>query len=115
MKERRRKPRIEEEDKVTITALSGEENIPQKKIKYHLRKNISESGIGIYINTFLPVDTPIKIEVKLKDTPEIITAFAKVVWIKRFSTHDFCEAGLEFFNTSNEMMQQLRDYISLKL
>jgi c-di-GMP-binding flagellar brake protein YcgR len=115
MKERRRKPRIPEEDKITITAISGEENIPQKKFNYHLSKNISESGIGIYSNTFLPVDTQIRIEVKLKDSPKKIIAFAKVIWIKRFSTNDFCEAGLEFFNTSNAVMQQLKDYISLKL
>lgn len=115
MRERRRKPRIQEEEKITITAISGKEKISQKKVNYHLSKNISESGIGIYINTFLPVDTQIKIEVNFKDSPKIITAFAKVMWVKRFSTNDFCEAGLEFFNTSDEMMRQLKDYISLKL
>ena len=112
--ERRRTPRIKEENKVTVTIISGEENIPKKIINYYLSKNISESGIGIHANIFLPVNTQIKIEVTLKDSPQIITAFAKVIWIKRFSTNDFCEAGLKFFNTSNEMIQQLEDYISLK-
>jgi c-di-GMP-binding flagellar brake protein YcgR len=115
MDERRRKPRINEENKVTITVISGEENIPKKRINYYLSKNISESGIGIHANVFLPVNTQIKIEVTLKDSHKIITAFAKVIWIKRFSTNDFCEAGLKFFNTSNEMIQQLKDYISSKI
>ena len=115
MDERRRKLRIQEENEVTITAISGEENIPKKKINYYLSKNISESGIGIYANIFLPVNTQIKIDVTFKDPPQIITAFAKVIWIKRFSTNDFCEAGLKFFDTSNEMIKQLEDYISSKL
>ena len=115
MDERRRKPRINQENKVTITVISGEENIPKKIINYYLSKNISESGIGIHANIFLPVNTQIKIEVTLKDPPQMITAFAKVIWIKRFSTNDFCEAGLKFFDTSNEMIKQLEDYISSKL
>ena len=44
----------------------------------------------------------------------MITAFAKVIWIKSFSNVGFHEAGLEFFNTSNEIIQQLEDYISWK-
>ena len=115
MDERRRTPRIKEENKVTITVISGEENIPKKIINYYLSKDISESGIGIHTNIFLPVNTQIKIEVALKDPSQMITAFAKVIWIKRFSSNDFCEAGLKFFNTSNEMIQQLEDYISSKL
>jgi len=115
MDERRRKPRIQEENKVTITVISGKENIPKKIFNYYLSKNISESGIGIHANIYLPVNTQIKIEVTLKDPPQMITAFAKVIWIKRFSTNDFCEAGLKFFNTSQEMIQQLEEYISSKI
>jgi Tfp pilus assembly protein PilZ len=115
MDERRRMPRIKEENKVTITVVSGEENLPKKIINWYLSKDISKSGIRIQTNIFLPVNTQLKIEVTLKDPPQMITAFAKVIWIKRFSTNDFCEAGLKFFNTSNEMIQQLEDYISSKL
>ena len=114
MDERRRTPRIKEENKVAITVISGEGNIP-KKINYYLSKDISKSGIRIQTNIFLPVNTQLKIEVTLKDPHRMITAFAKVIWIKRFSSNDFCEAGLKFFNTTNEMIQQLEDYISSKL
>jgi hypothetical protein len=115
MDERRRKPRIQEENKVTITVISGKENIPKKIFNYYLSKNISESGIGIQTNIFLHVNTQLKIEVKLKDSPQIITAFAKVIWIKTFSNVGFYEAGLKFFNTSKEMIQQLKEYISSKI
>ena len=115
MDERRRTPRIKEENKVTITVISGEEDLPKKRITWYLSKNISKSGIRIQTNIFLPVNTQLKIEITLKNPPQTITAFAQVIWIKRFSTNDFCQAGLKFFNTSNEMIQQLDDYISLKL
>ena len=120
MDERRRTPRIKEENKITITVISGENNLPKKIINWYLSKDISKSGIRIQTNIFLPVNTQLKIEVTLievtlKDPPQMITAFAKVIWIKRFSTNDFCEAGLKFFNTSNEMIRQLEDYISSKL
>jgi hypothetical protein len=114
MDERRRTPRIKEENKVTITVISGEENISEKKVNYYLSKDISASGIRIQTNIFLHVNTQLKIEVKLKDSPQIITAFAKVIWIKTFSNVGFYEAGLKFFKTSNEMIQQLEDYISWK-
>ena len=114
MDERRKTPRIKEENKVTITVISGEENISEKKVNYYLSKDISASGIRIQTNIFLHVNTQLKIELKLKDSPQIITAFAKVIWIKTFSNVGFYEAGLKFFDTSNEIIQQLEDYISLK-
>jgi len=114
MDERRRTPRIKEENKVAITVISGEENLPEKKINYYLSKDISKSGIRIQTNIFLPVNTQLKLEVTLKDSPQMITAFAKVIWIKSFSNVGFHEAGLEFFNTSNEIIQQLEDYILQK-
>ena len=114
MDERRGTPRIKEKNKVTITVISGEENLPKRKINYYLSKDISKSGIRIQTNIFLPVNTQLKIEVTLKDLPQMITTFAKVRWIKSVPTVDFYEAGLKFFNTSNEMIQQLEDYISSK-
>ena len=115
MEEKRRAPRLKEDNEVTIIVVSGREHLPPKKINWYLSKDISKSGIRIQTNIFLPVNTQLKIEITLKDPPQMITAFAKVIWIKRFSTNDFCEAGLKFFNTSNEMMQQLEDYISSKI
>jgi c-di-GMP-binding flagellar brake protein YcgR len=114
MDERRRTPRIKEENKVTITIISTEKDLPEKKINYYLSKDISISGIRIQTNILLQVDTQLKLEVTLKDSPQMITAFAKVIWVKSFSNVGFHEAGLEFFNTSDEIIRQLEDYISRK-
>ena len=114
MDERRRKPRIKEENKVAITIISADENYPEKKINYYLSKDISTSGIRIQTNILLRVNTQLKLEMTLKDSSQMITAFAKVVWIRSFSNVGFHEAGLEFFNTPNEIIRQLEDYISDK-
>jgi hypothetical protein len=113
--EKRIAPRLQEENEAVITIISKEKYLPKEKINYNFSKDISEFGIRIQANIFLPVNTQLKIKVTLKDPPQMITAFAKVKWIKRLSTIDFYEAGLEFVNTSNEMIQQLEDYISSKL
>jgi c-di-GMP-binding flagellar brake protein YcgR len=113
--ERRIAPRLEEDNDVTITIISKEKNLPQEKINYNLCKDISESGIRIQANIFLPVHTKLHIKVILKNPPQMITTFAKVKWIKKLPTIDFYEAGLEFINTSKEMIEQLEDYILSKL
>lgn len=112
--ERRSVDRLKEDNEITITVVSGEKNLPKEKIIYALSTDISESGARIHANSFLPVDTILKIKVAVKDPPQMITAFGKVKWIKLLFASDFYEAGLEFVNTSNEMIQQLADYISSK-
>ena len=113
--ERRIAPRLEEDNDVTITIISGDKYFPKEKINYNLSKDISESGIRIQANIFLPVNTKLNIKVTLKDPPQMITTFAKVKWIKKLPTIDFYEAGLEFVNTSKEMIEQLEDYILSRL
>jgi hypothetical protein len=112
--ERRRDPRLLEENEVTITIISEEKYLPKEKINFNLSKDISKSGTRIQVNIFLPVNTYLNIKVVLKDPPQMITTFAKVKWIKRLYAIDFYEAGLEFVNTPSEMIQQLADYISSK-
>jgi c-di-GMP-binding flagellar brake protein YcgR len=112
--ERRSVDRLKEDNEITITVVSGKKNLSKEKIIYALSTDISESGARIQVNSFLPVDTILKIKVAVKDPPQMITAFGKVKWIKLLFASDFYEAGLEFVNTSNEMIQQLADYISSK-
>jgi len=113
--ERRRAKRLKEDNELTITITSKEIKLPKEKIIYTLSRNISVSGARIQANSFLPVDTILQIKVTLKNPPLMITAYAKVKWIKILIADEFYEAGLEFFNTSSEMIQQLANYISRKL
>jgi c-di-GMP-binding flagellar brake protein YcgR len=113
--ERRRSSRLQEDNDVTITIISEEINLPKERTFYNLSKDISVSGIRIQTSIYLPKNTHLEIKIALKDPPQIITAFAKVIWIQGLSEFDFYESGLEFVNTSDEMIQQLEDYVSSKL
>ena len=104
MEERRKVKRLNEDDELTITVLSGGENLPKENIFYTLSKDISASGARIQSNSFSPVDTLLNIKVRLKNTPQMITALGKVKWIKSLFADEFFEAGLEFVNTSREMI-----------
>jgi len=103
MEDKRKAKRLKEDNEITITIISGEENHTKEKIIYNISKDISESGARIQANSFLPVDTPLKIKVTLKNPPQMITAFGKVKWIKILFADEFYEAGLEFVNAFSEM------------
>jgi hypothetical protein len=110
----RKEKRLEEENEITLSVLGGGENLPIEKIISTLSKNISASGARIQSNSFLPVDTPLKIKVTLKNPLQIITVFGKVKWIRSRSGDSFYEAGVEFFNTPDGEINKLAEYISSK-
>jgi hypothetical protein len=101
MEERRKVKRLEEENEITISVISGGKNLPKEKIIYTLSKDISVSGARIQSHSFLPVDTSLEIKVALKNPSQIITTFGKVKWIKTLFGGEFYEAGLEFVSTSS--------------
>ncbi|HOX16296.1 MAG TPA: PilZ domain-containing protein [Smithellaceae bacterium] len=110
----RKEKRLEEENEITISVIGGGENLPIEKIISTLSKDISASGARIQSNSFLPVDTPLKIKVMLKNPLQIITVFGKVKWIRSRSGDSFYEAGVEFFNTPDGEINKLAEYISSK-
>jgi hypothetical protein len=110
----RKEKRLEEENEITLSVLGGGENLPIEKIISTLSKNISASGARIQSSSFLPVDTPLKIKVTLKNPLQIITVFGKVKWIRSRSGDSFYEAGVEFFNTPDGEINKLAEYISSK-
>lgn len=111
----RKEKRLEEENEIIISVLGGGgENLPKEKIITTLSKDISASGTRIQSNSFLPVDTPLKIKVTFKNPLQIITVFGKVKWIRSRSRDSFYEAGVEFFNTLDEEIKKLAEYISSK-
>ena len=114
MDERRRPPRLEEENEITITIVSGGGNSPKEKILYNHSKDISVSGAGIQAHIFLPVNTLLMIEMTLKTLRQMITVIGKVKWIKVVFEDESYEAGVEFVNTPSEAIHKLENYISWK-
>jgi hypothetical protein len=114
MDERRRAQRLEEENEITITIVSGGEKPPKEKIIYNYSKDISVSGARIQAHIFLPVDSLLRIEMTLKTLRQMIIVLGKVKWIKVIFEDESYEAGVELFNTSSEAIKKLTEYISWK-
>jgi len=112
MDERRKAPRLKEENEVIITVISNRKNLPKEKIPYNYSKDISVSGAKIQSNILLPVDTLLKIDFKLKTLEQQITALGKVKWLKVLIEDKSYEAGVEFVDTPSEAIKKIEFYIS---
>ncbi|HOU51591.1 MAG: PilZ domain-containing protein [Smithella sp.] len=110
--ERRRERRLEDFNEITLSVISEEKYLPEDKIFYNYSRDISESGVRIYTDSFLPVDTLLRIEMKLKNFRHMITTPGKVKWVKIISSGGYCEAGVEFLNTPARAMNTLDIYNS---
>lgn len=115
MEERRRAPRLKEENEVTITVVSGGQDIPQETVIHDRSKDISTSGARIQANLYLPVDTLVMLEMTLSTVRQMITVIGKVKWIKIIYEDEAYEAGVEFVNTPSDAIRKLRDYVSWKM
>ncbi len=113
MAEKRKSPRLKEENEITITVVSGRHNL-SKEVMYNRSKDISSSGARIQAHLFLPVDTLLKIDITLKNVHQMITVMGKVKWIKIIYDGESYEEGVEFVNTPDEAIKKLKDYISWK-
>lgn len=114
MEEKRKAERLKELNEITITVISGEENLPKEKVFHNYSEDISVGGAKIQANILLPVDTVLKIDFTLKTLHKQITAFGKVKWIKVIFEDKSYQAGVEFVDTPKEAIKKLEDYISWK-
>ncbi|MDI6741717.1 MAG: PilZ domain-containing protein [Smithella sp.] len=114
MDERRRAKRLVEDGEVTITIVAGGKKYPKGKVIYNTCKDISVSGAKIQSNIFLPIDTLLKIDFRLKNLQEMIGAMGKVKWIKIICEDESYDAGVEFVNTPQEAIEKLSTYIAWK-
>ena len=111
MSDKRKAKRIKEEAKVTITLISKDSLSPGRKIIYRLTKDISSAGIKIQANTFLPINSMIKIELSLKEPLRMVSAIGLVRRIKSLYADELFEVGIEFVDTSQEIINILREHI----
>ncbi len=112
MDEKRKAKRLHEESEITITIISLGGKPTKEKVIYNYSKDISASGARIHANIFLPVDTILKMDIKLKNLQQMITAMGKVKWIKIVCDDESYDAGVEFVHTPAEAIRKLADYVS---
>jgi hypothetical protein len=114
MEEKRRNPRMKEENELTITIVAGEKNLPEEEINDNHTEDISVSGTKIQTHIFLPVGTIIELDFISKAVNEKITVLGEVKWIKVIIEGESYEMGVEFFGKPSEAINKLGDYISWK-
>ncbi|MCE5211677.1 MAG: PilZ domain-containing protein [Deltaproteobacteria bacterium] len=111
MDDKRRERRVEEYNDITISVISRKKNLPKGKVFHNCSEDISASGTRICANSFFPVDTLLKMDIKLENTHQIITATGKVKWFKTIFENEWYEGGVEFVDTSGDMIKKLSDHI----
>ena len=112
IKEKRRAKRVKENAEVTIT-LIGQDDLPvSSRVIRHTAKDISLFGIRIQSNTFIPINSNLKIELALGPQNRSVTAYGKVRWAKSLYGDELFEMGIEFVDTLPETVRILRDYIA---
>jgi hypothetical protein len=114
MEEKRRNPRMKEENELTITVVAGEKNLPEEAINDNHTEDISVSGAKIQSHVFLPVGTILELDFTSKTVNQKITVLGEVKWIKVIIEDVSYEAGVEFFGTPSEAIKEIGDYISWK-
>jgi hypothetical protein len=107
----RKAERLDEENEINITILSGLTNSPVGEIFYNYSKDISMTGTRIEGNALLPVDTLLEIDLVLKNSKQKVTVFGKVKWSKVVEEGKTYESGVEFVNTPDASIKKLGDYI----
>jgi hypothetical protein len=114
MEEKRKAPRMKEENELTITVVAGDKNLPEEEINNNYTENISVSGAKIQSPVFLPVGTILELDFISKTVNQKITVLGEVKWIKTIIEDVTYEAGVEFFGTPSEAIKEIGDYISWK-
>jgi len=114
MTEKRKSPRINEQDGIAVRILS--ENQDEESVTIlRLTKDISRFGLRFETEHYIPVDTMLKIYVAIRNPRETVTHFAKVVWIKRLEDQKNYSVGVEMTDADEADMRTWEQYITNKL
>ena len=107
MKDKRRGRRVKEENKLICEIVSDNKDLKCKKVFYTLTKDISLGGVNIRTDTFLPVDTVVKMELSLPKIHKIVSVRGRVKWARSLYDDEVFEIGLEFIDTPPNIITSL--------
>ncbi len=114
MEDKRREKRVKEENKLICEIISSNNSLKHKKIFYTLTKDISLGGVNIRTDTFLPIDTVVKINLSLPKMHKIVCVRGKVKWVKSLYDDEVFELGLEFLDTPPDIITSLIGHLYSK-
>ena len=67
----------------------------------HSAQDISQGGIRINSESFVPLGTILTLQIKMADEAPLLEMHAKVVWVKYVSHLEMYQLGLEFSGDSS--------------
>ena len=114
-------------------AMLIEENIQQEKRRYrrirfsepvsfHLKdphnfggclaRDLSEGGIQLNFNEFVPLNSEIVLQLQLSRLPKVVDVTGRVVWLQRVPYSDRYAVGLQFEKSESLSSQEIRQFIN---
>jgi c-di-GMP-binding flagellar brake protein YcgR len=111
MKERRRDPRVREENRVTLSVIANGSAQGPREVYHSLTKDLSLGGIRVMTDAPLAVDARVKVELLLAKSRRRIQAVARVRWVKELFGKDVFDMGLEFVEIDPEAELALIDHV----
>ena len=90
-------------------------SLSNAKVSGFVTKDISQGGICFYAHDFLPVNSLLKIKVKLRKIYFAFEAMVRIRWIKKDPLGDRYEVGVDFADIPKEAAHHLTEYIRLTL
>lgn len=112
MVEKRRVRRLTDNNEIVITVFADGKKFPKEQIVHNHSQDISVLGVRIKTDIYLPINSFIRTEMKLKNIQPFITTIGKIKWIKTILGKNSYEAGVEFFDPTSSVNRPLQDYIS---
>ncbi|MBM3252121.1 MAG: PilZ domain-containing protein [Candidatus Omnitrophica bacterium] len=76
-----------------------------------ITRDISQSGIGLLVQKFVPKDTNLIMELSLAPKTEPILAVGQVKWIRKVGYGDRYRLGMQFTDLSPGAKNRLSDYL----
>jgi uncharacterized protein (TIGR02266 family) len=111
MKERRKDPRINEENKVVLNLIPNGGAQGSRNVYYSLTRDLSIGGIRIMTDAPLAVGSRVKVEITLAKSRKRVQAVAAVRWVNELFGKEVYDMGLEFVEIDPETELALIDHV----
>ena len=77
-----------------------------------LARDLSEGGIQLTLNEFVPLNSEITLQLKLSRFPKVVDVTGRVAWLQRVPYSDRYAVGLEFAKNETLSSQEIRQFIN---
>lgn len=74
--------------------------------------DMSEGGLKLNFNKFVPSNTDFLLELNLPAAPKIINAVGKVMWAQRVPHSDRYQLGISFKEIQDKQRTEISDYLN---